>query len=221
MKQESEDSKKSAFFSLLSDMWHSRGIPLKFEREGDAVVITGWKDDLLPNAAIPAEIRGLPVRKIAARAFHECDFITEMRLADGIEIIGANAFSDCEKLSKVYMADSVHKIERNAFYDCRTLFCVEFSETLREIERRAFFGCTGLRDITLPDSLEIIGEQAFCGCAKLKSIRLPLALKEFARNAFEGCTALDNIYLEKDSPADRVLSVSSYYSQRLRYIPRI
>ena len=40
------------------------------------------------------------------------------------------------------------------------------------------------------------------------------------RNAFENCKELERIYLEKGSPADRILSKSEYYTQLLCYIPR-
>ena len=101
------------------------------------------------------------------------------------------------------------------------MFCVDLSAALVEIGPRAFYGCVGLRDIKLPDGVERIGEQAFYGCYKLKSINIPLALKELPRNAFEGCTELERIYLEKGSPADKVLSKSEYYAQMLCYIPRL
>ena len=221
MENESAKKKTAGLLAVLSDRWKSRGVPFTFERIGENALVTGYKDTLLPKAEIPSELCGLSVQKIAARAFLECPFLEEMRIADGVEVIGANAFSSCDKLTKFHMADSVRELGRNAFFECRNLYEVTLSRTLRTIESRAFFGCTGLRDITLPDSLEAIGESAFCGCEKLYSIRIPLALKTLPRNAFDGCAALAEIYLEKGSPADLVLSDSAYFSEKLRYIPRI
>lgn len=207
--------------SILSETWKSRHIPFLFEKQNDRIVITGYKDDLLPKVEIPSEIQGVPVKKIGARAFLQCDFIEEVILTDGIEIIEANAFSSCDRLTKIRMADSVHIIGRNAFFECENLFDVELSSLLVEIDNRAFFGCVGLRDIALPDSLKRIGDQAFSGCRKLKSIRMPLALESLPRNVFDGCSQLDSIYLEKGSYADTILSQSDYFIKKLRYIPRI
>jgi len=208
-------------FTLALDAWRTRDIPFRFQRLESEIVINGYKNSLLPRIEIPGELLGLPVRTVAARSFVECQFLEEVRIADGVEVLEPNAFSSCKNLSKVFMGDSVTHIGRNAFFECKHLYCVELSPTLREIDNRAFFGCTGLRDIFLPDSIEVIGDQAFYGCTKLKSIRIPLALKHLPRNAFDECRSLDAIFLERGSYADRVLSESEHYSKMLRYIPRI
>ena len=205
----------------LRGAWQSRNIPFRFHKTEDGIVITGYKNSLLPRIEIPTEILSLPVHTVGARAFVECPFLEEVRIADGVETLEANAFSSCTHLTKVFMGDSVSVIGRNAFFECKYLYCVELSPSLREIDNRAFFGCTGLRDIYLPDGIERIGDQAFYGCTKLKSIHIPLALKQLPRSAFENCRSLDHIFLEKGSYADRVLSESEYYSKKLRYIPRI
>ena len=206
---------------LIRETWQTRHIPFKFQKVQDEIVITGYKNSLLPRIEIPGEILGMPVRTVGARAFVDCNFLEEVRIADGVEILEPNAFSSCMHLTKVFMGDSVSVVGRNAFFECKYLYCVELSPSLREIDNRAFFGCTGLRDIYLPDSIERIGDQAFYGCTKLKSIHIPLALKQLPRSAFENCRALDHIFIEKGSYADRVLSESEYYSKKLRYIPRI
>ena len=219
-KKREKQEKRRSFFSLIAEIWTTRNIPVKFEKRGDYAVITGPKDTLLPKAEIPSEVCGIPVKKVDARAFVQCNFLDEVTIADGVEELDTNAFSGCEKLTKVHMADSVRVIGRNCFFECKNMFCADLSETLLEIGARAFYGCVGLRDIKLPDGLEVIGEQAFYGCNKLKSINIPLALKEIPRSAFDGCTALERIYLEKGSPADKILSQSEYYAQMLCYIPR-
>ncbi len=215
-----QDEKRGSLLSVLAEMWKSRNIPVKFEKRDDYAVITGAKDILLPKANIPAEVCGIPVIKVDSRAFAGCNFLEEITIADGIEILDTNAFSGCEKLMQVHMADSVRTIGRNCFFECKNMFCIDLSAALREIGNRAFYGCVSLRDIKLPDGVESIGEQAFYGCNKLKSIHIPLALKVLPRSAFEGCTELERIYLEKGSPADAVLSQSEYYAQKLCYIPR-
>ena len=212
---------RSALAETIQESWQSRHTPFKIKRVGNEIIITGYKSSLLPRIEIPGEINGLPVRTIAARAFVNCPFLEEVRIADGVEIIEPNAFSSCMNLTKVFMGDSVSVIGRNAFFECKYLYCVELSPALREIDSRAFFGCSGLRDIDLPDGIEHIGSQAFSGCTKLKSIHVPLALMEFYRNVFEDCTALDHIFVERGSYADRVFSESEYYKKKLRYMPRI
>ena len=207
--------------SSITMAWKTRHTPYKIQKTETGLILTGYSDSMTPKALIPSEIAGIPVREIGARAFLQCEFLEEVRIEDGTEVIGANAFSACDRLMKFFMADSVQTVGRNAFFECKNLFCMELSHSLREIEDRAFFGCSGLRDIALPDSIERIGEQAFYGCNKLKSIHIPLALKYLPRSAFDGCTALEHIYVERGSYADKVLSNSPHFCRKLRYIPRI
>lgn len=211
----------SAAKELILELFGNRHVPFIYEKRDGEIVITGYKDSLLPKINIPGELHGKPVTKIDTRAFHGCKFLEEVHVSDGVKIIAPNAFSACERLSKVYIAGSVDKIGRNVFFECENLFCAELESGIREIESRAFFGCTGLRDINLPDSIESIGDQAFYGCKKLKSIHIPLSLTALPRNAFDECISLDAIFVERGSPADRILSDSEHYAKKLRYIPRI
>ena len=212
---------RSAFMEVVQEAWQSRNTPFKIKRIGNGLAIIGYKNSLLPRIEIPGEINGLPVHTISARAFVNCPFLEEVRIADGVEVIEPNAFSSCMHLTKVFMGDSVSVIGRNAFFECKYLYCVELSPSLKEIDNRAFYGCTGLRDIDLPDGVERIGDQAFYGCTKLKSIHIPLALNQIHRSVFENCHFLDYIFIEKGSYADQVFSESEYYRRKLRYIPRI
>ncbi len=205
----------------IRSAWQARNTPYKIQKQNAKIIITGYKDSLIPKAVIPSEICGLPVREIAPRSFLQCPFLEEVRILDGTETIGANAFSSCDHLTKVFMEDSVREIGRNVFFECENLYCVELSASLQKIDDRAFFGCKGLRDIELPDGVEYIGNQAFYGCTKLRSIRMPLALKHLPRSAFDGCTALEHIYVERGSYVDKILSESPHFSGKLRYIPRI
>lgn len=206
---------------VILELFGNRHVPFLYEKKDGEIIITGYKDSLLPKMEIPSTLHGKPIAKIETRAFHGCTFLEEVHILDGVRIIAPNAFSACERLSKVYIAGSVDKIGRNAFFECENLFCAELENGIREIESRAFFGCTGLRDIELPDSIEKIGAQAFCGCSKLKSIRIPLSLTELPRSAFDGCIALDAIFVERGSPAAHILADSEYYAKKLRFIPRI
>ena len=208
-------------FSGISERFRARNVPLKYVKRDGYIVVEGYREGLTPRAEVPGEILGLPVREIAPRSFIRCPFLYEMYIRDGVEIVGANAFSSCELLALVHMDDSVRVIGKNAFSECEDLFCADLSRTLDEIDDRAFCGCTGLRDITLPDSLRRIGERAFFGCKLLKSVKIPVNLKEIYRSTFENCPELSDIFIERGSPADRVLSQSEYYSKKLRYVPRI
>ena len=78
-----------------SDLKH-----LKYEKEGDGVVITGFQGEP-ETLVIPDKIDGLPVVKIRDEAFDGCKSLTSIALPEGITEIGAYAFDGCAGLTSI------------------------------------------------------------------------------------------------------------------------
>jgi hypothetical protein len=153
---------------------------------------------------------------INAETFRYCRAMTDIFVSK-CHHIGRQAFEGCTLINKGDW-DLVVTTSDSAFASCTSL---EFCDlTLANYIGRNFFsGCVNLKSVVIGNPSSIYNN-AFYGCNKLKSINIPLALKEIPRSAFDGCTALERIYLEKGSPADKILSQSEYYAQMLCYIPR-
>ena len=56
---------------------------------------------------------------------HVKDMILEIRLMEGITVIGRNAFRNCGNLKKVFLPESLKQIHAYAFYGCKNLRSIE------------------------------------------------------------------------------------------------
>ena len=88
-------------------------------------------DSSISNAAIPAEIEGLPVTAISD-----------------------SAFENCKSLKSVSIPDSVTFVGQSAFYGCISLNDVQLSASMKHINRETFKGCINLTNISIPASAE-------------------------------------------------------------------
>lgn len=76
---------------------------------------------------------------IADKVFYGCEFLTAVKMANTIRVIGRGAFSHCPKLNSITLSESVSEIKEQTFEYCK------------------------LSTITLPKSVEYIGSFAFYG----------------------------------------------------------
>ena len=88
-------------------------------------------------------------------AFHVLSDVKELKLPEGIEIIGEGAFRDCSHIKSI-----------------------EFPEGLKKIGDRAFESCYNLEKVRIPESVTYIGEDVFWMCSDLKEIKVPKHLKD-------------------------------------------
>ena len=141
-----------------------RGVFYSQSEEG-FIVIEGF-NDVGSVLDIPAEIDGLPVRRVADQACRGNAAIIELRLPETLETIGESAFAECPNLLRVSMAGGT-VIGFRAFSDDRALLSVTLPDTLTEIEDEAFFGCVMLGRTVIPGSVVRIGTDAFAGCSRI------------------------------------------------------
>lgn len=108
---------------------------------------------------------------------------TDVKVPDGIKLIGEEAFYNNREIEKVELPESVTGIGANAFRDCRELKTIHLPEGLTKIEDRAFSYCLELKSIYLPKSLIHIGAKAF-EKTSMKQVQLPAGLKYLGKGAF-------------------------------------
>lgn len=111
-----------------------------------------------------------------------------------VETIAASAFYNCNYLTEITIPDSVKIIERSAFYSCDNLTSVIVGNGVREIGYWAFKDCQKLSYISLGTSVEVIGTEVFYECYDLTSIVMPYSLKRIEKAAFQ-CTSLEIMFL--------------------------
>lgn len=129
----------------------------KYYQYEDHIVITGTVDSSIISAAVPAEIGGLPVTELGAKAFAYCYNLESVSLPETLEKIGNYAFMSCRSIKEISLPDKVSSIGNEAFRQC-----------------------TGLESFTVPVSLTELGTAVFTGCSKLSGFTVPKGSTAFS-----------------------------------------
>ena len=133
------------------------------------------------------------VKIIGENEFNDCKNIKEVKLHNGLEIIGYRAFGSCYMLKTIEIPSSVKRIGESAFNFCNCLEEVKLHNGVEVIGGSAFYGCRSLKTIEIPSSVKRIGEKVFFSCRNLEEIKLHNGLEEIGSDAFYGCNSLKTI----------------------------
>lgn len=151
---------------------------------------------------IPEFIEGLPVVKIAERAFYKRKDITSVILPRYLNEIGDEAFSESGIVS-ISIPNSVEKIGDRAFYNCRQVENIILPEGLKSIKYKTFGGCSALTSIRIPINVVALGDSAFERCRKLKRIQIPDSVARFGYWVFD---SKPTIYCNENTRASRYVA---------------
>lgn len=137
---------------------------LETSPEADFIAFDGVIEEYIGpggTVVIPSEIEGEKITEIAAYAFANNSDISEVYIAEGIEVVGYRAFYQCPNLYKIELPYSVYKAGSQAFAH------------------------SGLESLTVPGGLEIL-EYGFAGTNPLKEVIISYGVKEILTSAFGG-----------------------------------
>lgn len=118
--------------------------------------------------------------------------LTEIKVADGVDVIGSCAFRNAANVTKVTMPDSVVTIKDWAFA-FSGLTSID-AHAIKTIEKYAYWQCKGFVNIVFPDTVQSIGDRAFAYCQNLVSIVIPNSVTTIGTQAFNACDKLTTIY---------------------------
>jgi sorbitol-specific phosphotransferase system component IIA len=93
-----------------------------------------------------------------------------------VKAIGNNAFGNCERLSFITIANGIEEIGYRAFQDV-SCSSIALPSSLKIIGNNVFEDCYSLKSIDVPEGVESIGDYAFSYCGSLQKITLPSTLK--------------------------------------------
>ena len=144
---------------------------------------------------IPRIYKGLPVKKIASKAFQGTDIVSAS-IPNSVDEIGLGAFSMCMFLTDVKLPNKLSKINSYVFSNCYSLNQISLPATIEQIEDHAFED-SGLIEISLPWGLLTIGYGAFESCKKISNIVIPNSVSNIGEYAFAFCSNLESIVLSK------------------------
>jgi len=129
-------------------------------------------------------------------AFQGMNNIETVYIPEGVEIIGEGAFSGCKNLRSVHFPQSLETIDRDAFNGCVSLNTLEFPDSIKNIEASALSGCVCLENVNIPKNIELLPWRIFEGCTSLKYIIIPSKVKTIEDCAFAECTSLEEVRFE-------------------------
>ena len=120
---------------------------LLWEVEGDGATVTGYQGKDI-TLVVPAELGGLPVRKLAAGAFRNCS-ADAVILPPGLAEIEAGAFVGCS-MTELTLFDDLAVFSDACFVDCPAL------TTLRINAREAPYGYLYRRESCYADKVDLL-----------------------------------------------------------------
>ena len=136
--------------------------------------VTDWDDDLA---------RDVPFGRRKSKAFEECVALTEVKLSEGLTVLGDSAFYGCTTLESVTVPSTIEEFHSEVFYGCTALRRVELKEGIKQMGYRAFGGCTALEEVTIPSTIE--------EWALIRATSIPQKLYDC--KPFVGCTSLAKV----------------------------
>ncbi len=178
----------------------------QYKKYEDYIEITGYVEEPIGELIVPAEIDGLPVNSIAARAFRDCEEITALTIPDTLTSISSGVFYCDVSGNHSFSSNIENSIKDEAFLNCRNLSAIYVSETHPTFSSED--GILFNKDKTelirypagkqeeayvIPDSVAKITQYSFSGCQKLSSVTIPNSVTQIEDAAFAYCTALTSI----------------------------
>lgn len=137
------------------------------------------------------------VTEIEAKAFYECEALTNVVIPDSVVKLGSYAFGRCYKLESIQLPKTITKIPSRCFFMCQNLQTIEFPETVSEIDYGAFEACSSLDNIKLPSGLTKLADRVFYGCVSLREIEVPSGIQTIGELCFSSCLALETAVINE------------------------
>ena len=192
------------------------------------VAVVGARD-VQGYIEIPAEIEGLPVKRIGGLAFGGCGELTGVTIPDSVvcicesafaynpmltcvkippsvKVIGECAFAGCGGLRRMDIPEGVMWVGFSAFIMCYSLVSVTIPSTLESIPKFAFANCNHLLHVTIPQGVRDVDKAAFSECIRLESMTMPDSVMRIGEGAFQGCWSLSSVSLPRHLDATQLKS---------------
>ena len=148
------------------------------------------------------------ITSILSHLFENCNGIREIKIPDGVALIGENAFKN-STLTSIDIPGSVTSIESKAFNSCANLISIKLPDSVTAMGTAVFEGCSNLADVTLPGTRMNIMADTFKNCTSLKKIVLPETVQYIRSGAFSNCIALKEIVWSK---APELIDSNAFYN---------
>lgn len=122
-------------------------------------------------------------------AFKNCNFVCELILPEGLEIIGLGSFQGCKNLyGELRLPDGLKEIGEGAFEGCENLTGdLIIPQGITDIPNNCFNGTWLGGALVLHDGITTISDGAFANTGLKGELRLPKNLEVISHNVFYNC----------------------------------
>ncbi|KAL3937448.1 MAG: hypothetical protein SGBAC_007459 [Bacillariaceae sp.] len=150
---------------------------------------------------------------------------THLNVSESLVELPAGALRDLCLLVQVKLPQGLLVIGESAFMFCPSLQLVEFPDSLQEIRAHAFEYCTNLSSdcdenvLDFPEGIRVIGDQAFAmSCQDVDYLQLPSTLNALGRGSFSHLSSLVSVGLHEEGKLERIGDYAFYGAHALRNI---
>lgn len=133
------------------------------------------------------------VNIIEQKAFSSCSKLNFEKLPDALTTISGEAFSDCTALSLTLLPDGVRTINGRAFYNCRVLALTKLPNVTSLGNGYEFYECRKLAITEIPATVTSIGSQTFYRCEGLTTLTFKGKPNNISSSSFQNCANLTTI----------------------------
>lgn len=132
--------------------------------------------------------------------FASCNFVCEIKLPDGLEVLGSGTFCDCKNIyGEIRLPDGLKAIGAGAFRGCENLTgSIVIPQGVTTIPYDTFNGTWVGGTLTLHDGVVSIGTGAFANTGLKGELRLPKDLEVISHSAFYNCDFSGNLVLPEN-----------------------
>jgi hypothetical protein len=132
---------------------------------------------------------------IEGSAFCYCTSLTDLKIGNGVTVIGPLAFESCTSLTSISIPDSVTSIADQVFSFCTSLANVTINNGVTMIGSDMFQNCTSLTNVTIGYGVTSIGYGALISCTSLQSVCFRGNAPGTNSDVFGGCPSATVYYL--------------------------
>ncbi len=179
--------------------------------EGPYVEIYGYNDDMDYDIILPAEIDGVPVRRIRSSALSGCPYLHSIVIPDGV-MIASRAFQNCINLESVTLPSDLQTLESETFSGCESLAEIRIPDSVSKITGNVFLNCSSLKKVTMPNNPELttVSDRLFSGCSVLEPVEVPASLANDPATLYFGGFDRDYLVLDHYTTVPSTAPLSSF-----------
>ena len=159
---------------------------------------------LTGTLTLPSTLKKLGVQEcyepIYDGVFASCNFVCEIKLPEGLEVLGSGTFCDCKNIyGEIHLPDGLKAIGAGAFLGCENLTgSITIPQGVTTIPFNTFNGTWVGGTLSLHDGIISIGSGAFANTGLKGELRLPKDLEVISHSAFYNCDFSGNLVLPEN-----------------------